>query len=1756
MPIEIYRDPESGEEQLQFIAAKPKAKPKPKTLAQQAEENIGPGALQSLVTAAGKGIQAGVQEFQRSGDLGKAVGAGQKASVKPLEGKGPGRAIARTLANAPINMVQEGSDTIRDIGAAMGYGQGTSPQQPNLPLLGTNVTLTKAKSSGGIEDFATGVVQFGLEWITLSKALGVAGKAIKAAPGGTAAAKAVAPVTEKFKALEAAAGKAGAALPVAAAKAIAPNAPKVQAAAGAVGRRVTGPALASAVDASGPKGMLIDFAGFDQYEGRLFDLAANVFPALEDVPLLNQLKTNPDDVGLEGRVKNLVEGWGVGQLAGTLIKGIKGKFAIDDLYAATTPEQKAAALEVVQQRAAEFEKEVQKSGLLQPEAVQGPPAVVVNPETALRIDEATKAFDQTRAQLEAHQAAEPERPLKGESKTDRSRAYARWQRQNKKLSAEFEASQAALREAELERDFEALQGMPDAPPPPATVADVVPLEGQFARQTEGGMQQAMDEAIFFGDRSADVQAARLGQQASDAWEQFKQNMATDTRTQGEREAAARDSLLQEERQQLAKYQAEGDELSARLTQQRIAKLEAGQNPNDVVLPAPGPSAAEIADIDATLAKSMANLPPEQRVAIRDQMLANKYGTGSPVEPPAAVVNEADLPGTSRFEPTPEEVQGTQEELLNLMGRYQRGEIPINSLFDDVIAVKSPSGRMKYGPEIPETQVLFDAVSRRLDRIISLGMPSLDLNRMAAEAMEDAHKWGLDPDEIEALNVGMAEMLSNNVENAKNLIKLRMLVHKTGDVAGVKAANVLNADFRGDLDYDQAAAELEVATIAAVRAMQMYRTITRGVAQLLRATQAEIGDLSKVELVSRPRPQVQIDMNQAMQVVEAETPVGTTAELLGDKISPAVREAMETREWSPEAKSDFRSFAAAVVDEQFSKGDGVATAEGVMKSEGTHALVGHTIATMKTANILYNLGTLFTQVVNSVAKLTIEPAWAATGQVVSTTPDMMKVPMMFVRYTRQVVEAGAALHLAKKSHDLGVTLYDFRGGSMEDAIGATVRRAEDAAEEALPANQERAWNLNTWPLRKNIEEQPGPTAMDWAWRVNTWSLRTQGALDTYIKAVTGNSTLYAIGFEEGLEKAGSEGMKQWSPEALAYADKWAKAKIKYFTDKAVINGETVADAVMKHPTAIRIGRLLTFTDDVNARMSDRTFTYGQELARAEGLKTDEEINAFARQYVSGQLPSQMGLSKGAKGPAWPVIGRLPEPGEPTPWWTKSWSAIPMLWGNFQRAKLGYTATLIQPFNKSPGDMTKAFVRMIPGANMTVDTLYRDLRDESTYVSKRWKAELATGTTVMLYGSHMLLNNPDVEITGVGPYDPATRLKWEASGRQPQSIRYKYTDAKGNRVWSAWISYRAFEPVATLLSMMADYKEMHASLTEQERDDMGNAIVFKLAGDAMMRRFQATYYKGFLEFFEAIPYLGANVNLAPQPGERSKLEKYLQKLVADIAVPGSGMLRAIRQAEDPVSRLIPGSNYFQEQIDEIKNRIPGWSKSLLPRRNWVSFEPLLNPGFLGDEYMPMDDAPWLERLTAATVISQTIGAIAPRRKQGTGYVMDELLRLSGYGSTFAPPKPTEFGDVRLSAQAYDKYLEYIAAVPDADYVDAEGRQVKAKYPGLTQLQALERLMSSEQYQNFPPDAVREKVQSTRTAAVSQVFTHFRQRGKALFLTDPSNPYRVEVQGPLQEIDAQKKVNEARLMGIQAPDAPRSKRGGQTGNGVSQFTQEMTR
>ena len=93
---------------------------------------------------------------------------------------GTAKAIPRMFINAGINAVQEGSDTIRDIGGAVGVGEGTTRAEPDKAILGLgDWKPEQLESSGVVEDIATGILQFGLEWVLLAKALKGANWALK-----------------------------------------------------------------------------------------------------------------------------------------------------------------------------------------------------------------------------------------------------------------------------------------------------------------------------------------------------------------------------------------------------------------------------------------------------------------------------------------------------------------------------------------------------------------------------------------------------------------------------------------------------------------------------------------------------------------------------------------------------------------------------------------------------------------------------------------------------------------------------------------------------------------------------------------------------------------------------------------------------------------------------------------------------------------------------------------------------------------------------------------------------------------------------------------------------------------------------------------------------------------------------------------------------------------------------------------------------------------------------------------------------------------------------------------------------------------------------------------------------------------------------------------------------------------------------------------------------------------------------------------
>jgi len=155
-------------------------------LVQRALTNVVPilGAQVPMVAGGIKGIQT----LMQTGDPTKAwnAGAAETAAIlKPISGmpEGPGMLWARTHYNASRNLTQSVLGNLPAAGSR-------KPGQADSPMLGFIPPLPKVKSSGGIEDFATGLVQTGMGVAASALALRAGGALltplVAAAPGGTA----------------------------------------------------------------------------------------------------------------------------------------------------------------------------------------------------------------------------------------------------------------------------------------------------------------------------------------------------------------------------------------------------------------------------------------------------------------------------------------------------------------------------------------------------------------------------------------------------------------------------------------------------------------------------------------------------------------------------------------------------------------------------------------------------------------------------------------------------------------------------------------------------------------------------------------------------------------------------------------------------------------------------------------------------------------------------------------------------------------------------------------------------------------------------------------------------------------------------------------------------------------------------------------------------------------------------------------------------------------------------------------------------------------------------------------------------------------------------------------------------------------------------------------------------------------------------------------------------------------------------------
>ena len=1092
------------------------------------------------------------------------------------------------------------------------------------------------------------------------------------------------------------------------------------------------------------------------------------------------------------------------------------------------------------------------------------------------------------------------------------------------------------------------------------------------------------------------------------------------------------------------------------------------------------------------------------------------------------------------------------------------------------------------------EIILNAISKRLDRIMATGMPPLSGRKIAQELESVFRKDGINLEDIlydESL-VGATEIFNNNVENATNLIKLKFGLNFASEEAARWATKSVNAVNNPAIDQTEALIEMHRYLNAALQFSRVYQIWTRSAGQLLQTAQTQINAQGITETLKRQS----LSFDKASAIAEASK---VPADVVYTNLPPEYLQALETGQWTPRSEAFRHQIETLVMDTDTEHGlktiqdllGSPDAKEGVKKSRKIDDYEKRTkgLAVYYVNNLLSAAKTWAVQT-SGLGRTLVEPLFYG-----ATRGDM---GLAVQQYEYLIRTFYGSLKLGQKAWMTGQSLYDPKirtGAWVGDVAGQVDMNNTYARNRAYQLDDPHpSYDLNKTPFINELKNNPAHHAANVLWKLGTWNIRGQLAMDTFTKSLAGNSLAHVVGLEEGLSQGAAKGLK--GKDLKSYAEQWADAKVEFYTFDAVINGETIADAIMKDEAAIQIGRILTFTDEVRAKMPNRSKRYGMELAKARGMTEAADIEAFARKYRDGELEGAQRhwnrFMRGADGIVQQAddLQNLPGVGQMTPTLTSAWSQVPQIWGKMQSSRHGYIASFIQPFNRSPGDITKQWVRMIPGLNMTVDTFYRDLFNENAYLRNRWKGEVATGTVAGGLFATTVLNNEEfpIEFTGYGPNSPAMRKEWTDGERPALSWRTRGRDKNGNPVYGRWHSYRGFEPAATFIAVLADYKMLYADMSVQQREEMIGTFSVSTSANVMLGRFNSTYYKGIIEFIDAVGLMRNNLpgRRELEASERSKMARYVQRLFTGF-IPESGRMREVSRAMDRYKRTVDSSvnpiesfdqageglvktkdalgrtvyleeadanfqdgnplmnwiaGYWRQQIDEIKNTIPGFSESLPERINWVTGLPIRNAGFLGSDQLPYDDAPWLSRLTGAyfgTILGTPsefgIGSkghdFDPRtpnqKKKGiitTNYkaalVNDELIKLSRAGATFEPPRPSDFAHgIRLSAPAFRKYKEYIYTT---------------EIHGKTLMETLYDRMRSPDYKKYqyiihplrPSDG---STGFAKNEFIEEIINDFKHAAKEKFRKDTSNEYRMEVIIVERQLEAAEELRERQKRGV---------------------------
>ena len=582
-----------------------------------------------------------------------------------------------------------------------------------------------------------------------------------------------------------------------------------------------------------------------------------------------------------------------------------------------------------------------------------------------------------------------------------------------------------------------------------------------------------------------------------------------------------------------------------------------------------------------------------------------------------------------------------------------------------------------------------------------------------------------------------------------------------------------------------------------------------------------------------------------------------------------------------------------------------------------------LLTARTANILSAWPTFWMNSINGVFRIATLPAYPIFGAITNPKELPRAVKRAALTYVQIGKQLSGAMRLGAVSLREGVGLWDPIGTRIEgQASGSLV-------DDVMEVRPELGWDINDITSPEFKENFPHwSNGFNLLWKFLTTPLRLLTASDTVLKAVQGNAEHWVRSYEQSYDQlVRSEETGDIGKLAAERADKLLKASLM----DVIIHPDdprrrkVIPEAAMSNEHALNTGRQVTFTDEMLVEPEARTMKRGEELAKRRGVDESE---------MPYEISDYMGQQGGKR------ISKVVTNATYALWiWPKILSDMKKTPG------IGPVISIIAPFLKTPTNIIKSAMRHSPAA-ILVDSWWRDVSSEDMVTRQRARGEVVLGSMAIATTIYALNHNNNIEITGAGPQEYATRRMWrEVKGMTPYSFRTRKDE---NSEWSEWVSYRSFEPLASLVATIADYRMMHTLMTEEEKDRAGAEMVLKIIGQGASSAMGKTWFTGVQEFVDMIQRTSnSDTNI---PGRRHPFYRWFQRNVASFA-PRSSSVRIAKRNEDPTIRTVPSSNFGTEMLGELSKvmRIPGWNPELPPVIDPLQGNPIVLQGINGAEWM---------------------------------------------------------------------------------------------------------------------------------------------------------------------------------------------------------------